>query len=318
MERDRRITTAGILAVALLVPVLLGAGVEGVHGYHQVNDREVMVGDRVPGRSLTAVDGSSLEIPSGEGLTVILFWAAWGSHSTPALDLWQKFSKDYADNKLTIITVNSDHEDLSAAQKTEVEELAKEHVPDLPLVLDEGLKFFNDLAVKSLPTVFFMNSEGVILHRYASFPTSAPLDLKEELEIQLGIRERETEEEKAARGKLAYQPKHNALLYYNLGVQLHRKGFAEKAKVRYIKALQLDPEYADPLRTLEGIYFADGRTAEAETELKALLTQDGLEMLVDSIGEGEPIVIEKKKKIDAMERMRQLMEGNAEEKPGEE
>ncbi len=297
--------------ILLLVFILLGAGVEKVSGYHHVSNREIIVGDKLSARSLLTYDGNSLEVPAEDGLTVILFWAMWSPRSEPAVDLWQKFAKDYADHPLTIVAVNSERESLSTSERAELEEFIKENIIDLPVVIDDGLTLFNEFAVKAMPTVFFLNSEGVLVHRYPSFPSSAPLDLKEELEIHFGLRERESEEEKEARGKLDYQPKNNALLHYNLGVQLHKKGFEDKARVRYIKALQLDPEYADPLRTLEGSYFADGKTAEAENELKSLLTRNGLKMLVDRIGEGEPIVIEKRKKNHAAERMRQLMEKDA-------
>ncbi len=315
IHKLRHTKNAWPILILLLVLVLLSAGVEKVSGYHQVSDREVMVGDKLPSMSLLTYDGSSLEIPAQDGITVLLFWAMWSPRSEPAMNLWQKFVKDYADNPLTVVTVNSEGESLSTSERAELEEFIKENVIDLPVVLDDGLILFNEFAVKSVPTVFFLDSEGVLVHRYPSFPSSAPLDLKEELEIHLGLRERESEEEKEARGKLDYQPKNNALLHYNLGVQLQKKGFTDKAKIRYIKALQLDPEYADPLRTLEGIYFADGKTTETEDELKVLLAQDGLDMLVERIGEGEPIVIEKRKKIDAMERMRQLLGENAPEKP---
>lgn len=315
MYKFKHIKIVGPVLILLLVPVLLGAGVEKVSGYHQISDREVMVGDKLPARSLLTYEGTSLEMPAKDGITVLLFWAIWSPRSEPSLNLWKKFGIDYAAHPLTIITINSEHENLSASERAEINEFVKENVIDLPVVIDDGLALFNEFAVKSLPTVFFMNSDGVLLHRYASFPTSAPLDLEEELEIHLGLRERETDEEKEGRGKLDYQPKNNALLHYNLGVQLQKKGFTDKARIRYIKALQLDPEYADPLRTLEGIYFAGGKAIEAEDELKALLIQDGLEMLVDRIGKGEPIVIEKRKKINAMERLRQLMEEDASKEP---
>jgi thiol-disulfide isomerase/thioredoxin len=295
------------LALLLLTSVFNGTAL-AVHGG---GSREIMIGDTFESRTLETIEGKSLKIPSGDELTVVLFWATWSPRSKPALDLWQKFEQDYSGQSVKIITINSEHQGLEPGQRQEIIRYVENNGITLPVVIDDELALFNEFAVKAVPTVFFLNSEGLLLFRYASFPTSAPLDLKEELEVSFNLRERETEEEKETRGKLAYQPKNNALLYYNLGVQLHKKGMRDKAVDRYIAALKLDVDYTDPIRTLEGIYFAGGRTPEAEEELRSLLSQNGLQALVDRVGDGEPIVIEARKKVNAMERMRLLMEKNA-------
>jgi thiol-disulfide isomerase/thioredoxin len=296
----------GLVLIVLACFMLMGISPETASAVHGVSDREIMEGDILQKRSLETFDGQSLTTPSEEGLTVILFWAMWSPRSRQALELWQEFDHEYSDRPLKIITVNVEHQDLQQSEREQISQFVKDMGVSLPVVIDEGV-----------PTVFFLNNEGLLLRRYSSFPTSAPLDLKEEVEINLGLREKETEEEKEMRGKLAYQPKNNALLYYNLGVQLQKKGMKDKALVRYITALQLDPEYSDPLRTLEGIYIPDGRTPEGEEELKTLLNQNDLEGLVERIGEGPPIVIESKKKLNAMERMQQLMEQNQSGAPAE-
>ena len=258
-----------------------------------------------------------MAMPSEEGLTVIFFWAMWSPRSEQALDLWQKFQQDFSDQPLKIITVNVEHQDLQASEREKIIQFAQDRGITLPLVIDPDLDLFNEFGVKAVPTAFFLNSEGLILRRYSSFPTSAPLDLKEEVEINLGLQEPETAAEKENRGKLAYQPKNNALLYYNMGVQLQKKKMTDKALVRFITALQLDPEYSDPLRTLEGIYFPEGRTAAGEEELRTLLIQNDLEGLVEKIGEGPPIIIDSGKKLNAMERMRQMMEQGTSGAPAE-
>jgi len=249
-------------------------------------------------------------MPAKDGITVIVFWATWSPRSKQALGLWEKFGDDYTEQPLTIITINSEKVELSTQDQQKIDNYIAENIPNLPVVMDEGLNLFNTYAVSALPTAFFLDGSGKVLYRYPSFPTSAALDLQEEIEITLGLRQRQTEEETASRGKLDYQPKNNALLYYNMGVQLYKKGFREKAIQRIVIALQKDPEYQDPLRTLEGIFFPSGRTPEGEARLKTLLVENGLDEQVGRIGEGEPILIELPKKIDAKERMRLLMEKN--------
>lgn len=293
--------------LALLLILSTPVVVRAVHGG---SDREVEVGDVLPVMEKRTVQGDSTTIPAGEGTTVLLFWATWSPRSLEALSLWEKFGEDYADQPLRIITVNAEHETLSGEDLQKIEGYIAENIKKLPVILDEGLELFNTYAVKALPTAFFLDGSGKLVYRYASLPTSAAFDLQEELEVTLGLKERQSQEETTHRGQLEYQPKNNALLHYNMAVQLYKKGYREKALERIVIALQKDPEYEAPLRTLEGIYSPEGSTPEGETRLRDFLLENGLEAQVERIGTGEPILIDAPKKIDAMERMRLLMESN--------
>ena len=274
----------------------------------EVSDREVEEGALLAGTSVLARDGASVAIPAEEGLTVVLFWATWSPRSKLALDLWGGLKEKYASQPLTVVTVNAEKDELSAPEREQIDRYIQDNAVRLPVVMDEGLRLFDAYAVKALPTAFFLDREGKLLYRYPSFPTSAAMDLEEELQVRLGLKDRPSQEEVASRGKLDYQPKNNALLHYNMGVQLFRKGYEDKALERFVIALQKDPDYGDPLRTLEGVFFHDGRTPEAEQKLRDLLREGGLEDLFGRIGEGEPVFLKERKKTGAMERMRQLME----------
>lgn len=279
------------------------------------NDREIGIDDVMPRQVLQLKGGGEFQLPSQDGLTVLLFWSTWSPRSEPALELWQKFSTTYQDKPLHIVSVNAEKVELSASDLSDIDEYLEKNSVSLPVHMDEGLELFNRYSVKAVPTAFFLDSEGKILYKFASFPTSAPMDLEEEVEVQLGIRKRQTDDEVASRGKLEYQPKNNALLHYNMGIQLYKKNYKDKALQRFVIALQKDPDYEDPLRTLEGIYFGDSKTPEAEDELKGLLTENGLESIIEKIGTGQAIVPEGKKKIDAMEKMRLLLEKGKEGAP---
>lgn len=294
-----------LVSLVLFLSLVWSGSVQAMHGG---SDREVEAGDVLPLLSRKTVEGTAVMIPSKEGITVLVFWATWSPRSKQALELWDKFREEYRDQPLTIITVNAEREALFDEELRAIDSYIKENIPDLPVILDEGLEMFNTYAVKAVPTVFFLESSGKVLFRYPSFPSSAALDLQDEMEITLGLKQRKTEQEKDARGKLEYQPENNALLYYNLGVQLYKKGFREKALERMVIALQRDPNYRDPLRAMEGIFFQEGRTPGTEAELRDFLTENGLDGQVDRIGEGDPILIEAPKRIKAMERLRQLME----------
>lgn len=248
-------------------------------------ERGMKVGDQLASHTLKTLDMQKVKVPAEEGLTVLLFWATWSPRSAPAINLWQEFAGEYAGHKVTVVSVNADGQHLEADERRKIDEFISEHDVKLPVSIDGDLEFFNEIGVIVLPTVIFVRSDGTLSYRYPSFPTSARLDLKEGLEKELGIWQEPTASQQAHRGKLTYQPKNNALLYYNLAKHLAEKGFVEKARPKYVEALQKDPDYADPLRALERIYFADGSSENAELKLKELLVTAGLEVVVEHIGE---------------------------------
>ena len=268
--------TAAVIA-AVLVLTAAGPSVSGA--MHGDSNRGIIEGDTLPSRTLDTVDGHSLDLPQPEVMTVVVFWATWSPRCQPALAMWQEYAEEYGDHPLKVITVNSENQRMEAADLEKIDAYIEEHQVNLPVVLDRNLDLFNEIGVMVMPTTLFFDGQGQLVYKMASFPTSARIDLKDELEIRLGLRERETEEEKEHRGKLDYQPKNNALLYYNMAVNLDKKGFPSKAKDRLVVALQRDPEYADPLQALEGYFFRDGRTPEQVEALRQLLIAGGLEDL---------------------------------------
>lgn len=279
------------------------------HSETVYRNREAMeVGSVFEPRKMKTLGMEKIRVPAEEGLTVVLFWATWSPRSQTALGMWEEYRDKYGEHPLMVITVNADNQRMDSEDISRVRGYVEENSIDLPVVIDKDLELFNELGIMVNPTTLFFDSNGKLTYKLPSFPSSARLDLKEELEIQLGLASRQTEEETAHRGKLEYQPKNNALLYYNLGLNLHKKGYTDKARDRYIIALQRDPEYLEPLRALEGMYFGSSRTPEAEDKLADLLKENNLEPLIEKIGQGEVIILETKKKDDPMERMKRMME----------
>ena len=300
-------------------------------------ERGIEVGQKIEPRQLRTIEREKITLPVEEGLTVLLFWSTWSPRSVPALELWQKYRDTYKEHDMSVLTVNADHQHMEAEDIDKVRDYIVQNDVDLPVIVDSELELFNEIGIIVLPTVLFLKPDGTLDYKYASFPTSAELDLKEDLEAKLGIAKEPTAEEETTRGKLAYQPKNNALLFYNMGKRIHEKGFSEKAKAKYIESLQRDPEYADPLSALEGLFFAKGRTPETEERLESLLTASGLENVIGNISEerdaqtGEeqsadqlsasedtpqagqvtaPAATPEAKELTPMERMQLLMEKN--------
>ena len=307
-------------AVSTLAVILMTAAI--LTPSNSRAQRGLEVGQRLEPRGLKTLDLEEIRAPHGEGLTILVFWATWSPRSVPALELWQRFATEYGEHALRVITVNADHQHMEEADIRRVREYIDEHELNLPVILDSELQLFNEIGIIILPTAIYLMSDGTINHKYPGFPRSAELDLREDLEIRLGLASEPSEEEMAGRGKLAYQPENNALLYYNMGKRFQEKGFVSKAEAKYVEALQKDPEYGDPLRGLESIYFRDGRTPESEDHLRALLAGNGLHQLVDRIGQGEQSdeletenipIHEEDGSLSPMEKMRLLMEKGGEQ-----
>jgi thiol-disulfide isomerase/thioredoxin len=294
-----------LVVLGLLIFFLAG----GVLAEDAEGDRGIKVGDAVSSRELKTQGGDTVKIPAEDGLTVLVFWATWSPRSQPALSLWEEYQKSYQEHRITVLAINADHQNMEASDIGKVDAFIEENEIGLPVHVDRNLDLYNEIGVIVVPTVLFFHSDGELIYKYAGFPTSARLDLKEDLERELGILQ-EPEEAVEVAAEPAYAPKNNSLLFYNLGRRLHEKGMTHKAQERYIMALQKDPEYGDPLRALEGIYFDEGRTPETEQQLRDLLVRSQLEQLVDRIGEGEAMVLGKEKKADPMERMKALMGGS--------
>jgi thiol-disulfide isomerase/thioredoxin len=291
-------------------------------------ERGIEVGQGIEPRELRTIEREKIQFPTSDELTVVVFWATWSPRSAPALELWQKYGQQYAENGVRVITVNADHQDMGQEDEVKIRNYLAEHDLSLPVIVDAQLELFNEIGVIVLPTTFFFKPDGTMDYKYPGLPTSADLDLKEELEAKLGIAKEITEEEDTNRGKLAYQPKNNALLFFNMGRMLNKKGFPDKAKAKYLEALQKDPDYEDPLRGLEDVFFAQGRTPETEERLKVLLTANGLEGVIEKIsaveipptdasapaepdpaGQDSAPAGTKDKPLTPMEKMRLLMEG---------
>jgi thiol-disulfide isomerase/thioredoxin len=314
--------TATLLAVILIATLAVPAVGQP--------ERGIEVGHKIEPRQLKTIEREKIMVPAEDGLTILLFWSTWSPRSEPALELWKKYEDQYKEHGISVLTVSADHQDMKPEDLDKVRDYITQNEVALPVIVDSELELFNEIGIIVLPTVLFLKPDGTLDYKYAGFPSSAELDLKDDLEAKLGIARKPTVEEEATRGKLAYQPRNNALLFYNMGKRIHEKGFPEKAKAKYIESLQRDSYYADPLRALEGLFFAKGRTSETEKRLQSLLTASGLEGVIGSIQEESegieaeqvpapeatvqadqtpaPAATPVVKKLTPMERMKLLME----------
>jgi len=300
-------------------------------------ERGIEVGQKIVPRQVKTLERQEVTLPAEAGMTVLLFWSTWSPRSSSAIEIWQRYARQYRDSGVTVLSVNADNQHMVEADIKRIRDYIAEHKVTLPVIVDSGLEMFNEIGVIVLPTTLIFTPDGTLDYKYPGLPSSAELDMKKDLEAKLGIAAEPGTGKKAPGRDLAYQPKNNAILFYNMGKMYQEKGLPEKAKAKYIESMQRDREYKDPLRALELIFFADGKTRQAVERLKSLLTASGLEEIISEISEGEnnpgqdaktseqvsipadaaqagqadaPAVTPDGEKLSPMERMRLLMEKN--------
>jgi thiol-disulfide isomerase/thioredoxin len=249
--------------------------------------RGIREGDALPSRSLKTPEGKDLALPGGEkGTVVVVFWSTWSPRSLPLLALWQEMAGEYSSHPLRVVAVNADHQVMDAERREAVKKYLADNGVTLPVAIDDGLALYNEIGVIALPTTLFFRADpagAVLVRESPGFPSSARLDLREELETELGIAKKE-EPAGHPRGQLAYQPANNALLYFGMGNALHKVGMPEKGHLRWAEALRRDGDYPDPLLALEQDFFAKGRTPESEAALHDFLAQENLPALAARYG----------------------------------
>jgi hypothetical protein len=249
--------------------------------------RVLREGERLAPVTLSGPEGQQVTVPPvpppaapGEnGVGVVVFWASWSPRSAPLLALWQKLSSDYSSHPFRVVTVAADHQEMDAERRAAVGAFLAGNKITLPVGFDEDLALYNRIGVVALPTTLFFRADGSLSHEEPGFPSSADVDLPAALEKELGIARAEAVGEH--RGRLAYQPKNNALLYHQMGINLAKMKMAGKARGKFVEALQRDPDYPDPLQSLEDDLFRDGRTPQALQDMRDLLNAGKLPALAE-------------------------------------
>ena len=225
----------------------------------------------VPDFTLKALDGEELALSQFKGgpATVIIFWATWSPRSEPALKDAEQLYKEYAEKGLKILAINVNGLSLSHSDRQKVKEMQGALGLSIPIAIDEGLSTYNAFGVVATPSTAVLDPNGKIVFEAASYLRSTGEDIREQVEVLLGLREPATEEIAA---EPAYKPVRKALLYYNLGRNLLRLGSREKAISKLEDSVEADENYSAP-RILLGHQLLAERTPEAFARAEGLFAR---------------------------------------------
>lgn len=198
----------------------------------------------------TAGADVALEGYRKEKAVVVVFWATWSDRSIAELKDVQKLVGEYGKKGLAAVAVNVDHEHMTGEDEKAVREKLAGLGLSFPVVFDAGLDVYRSYGVVAVPSTAILGGAGVIRNAFNGYPTSAHLEMKEIVEVLLGVKKKE-EAVAVVRVEKGHKPVRQALLQYNLARRLYASGMTEMAEPKIRTAIAADPEWAAP-RVLMG------------------------------------------------------------------
>jgi tetratricopeptide (TPR) repeat protein len=219
--------------------------------------KNVTVGSTAPNITLKNADGEEISLDNiytSNKLVVLVFWATWSPRSIQEIKDLQKFYESYNEKGVEVYAVNVDNEEISAEDMKKAMAIVNDNNIKFNVVFDEGLATFRGYGVVAIPSTAIINSSGDITKDYASYATFAYNDIKDNIEYELGIKERPKDVEVAEETK-KYKPVKAALLRYGLGKKLIDRGMSEKAVREFKKSSELDEKFALPHVGLGEVYY---------------------------------------------------------------
>jgi tetratricopeptide (TPR) repeat protein len=230
----------------------------------------------VPEFALKTLEGQEYGLAQikGQPATLLVFWATWSPRSVPALEDAQKLAAQYEAKGFRVIAVNVNRVSLGMEDRREIEATRTKLGLTIPVVIDSGLETYNTFGVVATPSTAVINAEGKIVHEAASYLSSTGTDIREAVEILLGVREAPKADAVAA--KPAYKPDSKALRHYNFGRTMLQRGNKDKAIGQLEEAAAVDPTYAAP-RILLG-HLLLGKKDEASLQKAAEYFKKAMEL----------------------------------------
>jgi tetratricopeptide (TPR) repeat protein len=204
------------------------------------------VGMDVPEFSLKTLEGQEYGLAQvkGQPATLMVFFATWSPRSTPALEDAQKLYAQYADKGFRVVAVNVNRLSLGPEDRRQIEDLKQSLKLTMPIVIDANLETYNAFGVVATPSTAVVNAEGKIVHEAASYLRSTGEDIREAVEILLGVRQ--APQAGAVAAKPVYKPDSKALRHFNFGRTMLQRGNKDKAIEQLELSAAADKTYAAP------------------------------------------------------------------------
>lgn len=219
--------------------------------------KNVQGGMEAPAFRLKDLAGNEVSLDSyrKDKAVVVVFFANWSSRSLAELKDVQKLFAGMEASGMKAIAINVEHEHMTDQDYRAVRDMVAEQKLAYPVVFDRGLETYREYGVVSVPSTAILGEGGLVQNAFNGYPSSAFVEMKEQVETMLGLKKREDAATAAAKD-VAYKPNRHALLNYNLGRRLYRSGMTDKAEPKIRIAAEADPNWAAPRILLGEIHLA--------------------------------------------------------------
>jgi len=112
-----------------------------------------------PDFELVTLDGETIALSDMRGKAILLnFWASWCPPCRKEMPAMQKIYDEYGPDDLVILAVNSTNQD----RISDVAAFSMEQGLSFPILLDTHVSVSAQYQVRSLPTSFFIDPDGII------------------------------------------------------------------------------------------------------------------------------------------------------------
>lgn len=146
------------IQLSIFVFVLLVVGVTATNALMRGEDKPPEVGDTAPSFELETLGGGTADLSEYRGKPVVInFWGTFCPpcvEETPAL---QRMYEKYEEQGVAILGVN-----LAEKPIVRIEQFVERFDVSYPVLLDPELAVRDRYGVRSYPTTFFVDAEGVV------------------------------------------------------------------------------------------------------------------------------------------------------------
>jgi len=228
--------------------------------------RNIQGGMEAPGFALKDLSGAEVSLDSfkKEKAVLLVFFATWSERSLKELSDVETMLAEYGPKGMKALAVNVDHEQMTDEDRRTVRAKAEELKLSFPVLFDEGLSTFRGYGVVAVPSTAILAEGGAVRNAFNGYPSFALRDLKDQVEILLGLKKEETAA--TAKAETGHKPAHLALLNYNLGKRLYSSNMAAMAEPKVRKAAEADPAWAAPRMLLGEILLGKAGTNPKRVE----------------------------------------------------
>ena len=251
--------------ILIVQAIVFIAVIAGAFVYPTTAHALLQVGAEAPEFTLKDIDGKDVSLSqySQKKAVVVFFWATWSAKSPNALKRFEDFYKKYKDRGIQVLGVNTDIQTIPNGDIEKIKKLVTDLGITFPMLIDKGLKTFDDYDVIALPSTVVV-SNGKIAYELPGLPLAGTEYMFDYLLVLAG----ETPKKKM---EPRYKPRRDAIVNTNLAMGFVKRKKYNMAYPLFKRAIEKDPKYMISYVELARLYETEGKNPEAEETFKNAL-----------------------------------------------